>query len=180
MHEFLPNSYSLGEYAYYTACYLALPGLVGRTGSSPDGKTTRECGMFEDPNTHTAFCEILDPHSLAISEKQRFRFTRAMKRLNIAPSYHLSQLEPQIIHPIKDDDLMNICSCRLSDCPGECPDIRSWDRPSCLEGVIESRSKGQTQTRLVLLPQLTLISRPGERIVAETHDSCCIRYSVAV
>jgi hypothetical protein len=180
MHEFLPNSYGLGDYAYYTACYLALPSLAGKTGSLPNDKTTRQRDMFEDPDAHTAFCEVLDPSSLVISNKQRSRFTRAMKRLNTAPWYHLSQLEPHITHPIEDDDLMDVCSCRMGECPGACLDLHSWDRPHYLEQVIESRSKGDTQTQPALFTRLTLIYRAGERVVAETHDACCIRYNIAV
>jgi hypothetical protein len=146
MHEFLPNSHDFGEYAYYTACYLALPRTTESTSTSTGSKASRGHEMFENLGVHTAFRETLDPSSLTISEKQRSRFARTLKRLSIAPHYHLSELEPHIVHPIEDEDLMDICSCHQMDCPGECSDIHSWDRPSYLEQVIERRSKGKIQT----------------------------------
>jgi hypothetical protein len=64
-----------------------------------------------------------------------------MKRLRISPCYHLSELELHIIHPIEDEMLMDICSCRETDCLGAPFDIHSWDRPSILGSVLEDKSK---------------------------------------
>jgi hypothetical protein len=147
MYEFLPNTNNEGDYVYYTACYLALPGMVRGTESTNDGKPAPNSGLFEGCGVHTAFSETLEPSLLSISDKQRCQFVQAMKRLNIEPCYHLSRLEPHIIHPVEDEDIMDICSCRKRDCPGEWPDIHSWDRPSCLEQILESRSKGKLFTQ---------------------------------
>jgi hypothetical protein len=66
-----------------------------------------------------------------------------MKKLHVEPCFHLSELKPHIAHPIKDETFACLCSCYDSDCPGECPDIHSWDRPYCLEGVLESKNEGR-------------------------------------
>jgi hypothetical protein len=102
-----------------------------------------EATQFESSAVHTSFRQTLEPSMLSISEKQRFSFSRAMKRLMIKPYYHLSELEPHVLHPMEDNLLADICSCRDMDCPGECPDIHSWDRPYCLERTLEDKSKGK-------------------------------------
>ena len=142
MYDFLPNSHDLGEYAYHTTCYLAFPSIPDGSGVLGGGKDAAKYQLFEDGVTHAAFRETLDTSWLTISEKQRFRFARAMKRLGLKPRYHLSELEPHVVHPMKDEDLACICSCHDMDCPGACPDIHSWDRPSCLEQTLKSKSKG--------------------------------------
>jgi hypothetical protein len=142
MYEFLPNGYQDGEFAYYTVCYLTLATPAHESTSLGEASTTAEPQLFESGSVHTAFRQTLDPAVLSISESQRLRFSRAMKQLRIKPHYHLSELEPLVIHPIEDEMLADICSCRDMNCPGACPDIHSWYRPSCLEQVLESKSKG--------------------------------------
>jgi hypothetical protein len=141
MHAFLPNSHDLGDYAYYTACYLAFPKTKDDPDDTGDGKRALEYDLFGEYGTHTAFRETLDSSLLSISEKQRFRFSRAMKQLRILPCYHLSELEPHIIHPIEDETLVDICSCREMDCQEASVDVHSWDRPSILESILKDKSK---------------------------------------
>jgi hypothetical protein len=142
MYNFLPNSQDSEEHAYYTTCYLTLAQTPTSLTSSDGIAAHLPHKMFESGHTHTAFRQTLDLSMLSISEKQRFRFTRAMKQLNLKPEYHLSELEPLIVHPIQDENLANICSCREFDCPGPCFDIHSWDRPYCLEQTLKIKSKG--------------------------------------
>tara|TARA_R110002003_G_scaffold9_10_gene436 strand:- start:5032 stop:5430 length:399 start_codon:yes stop_codon:yes gene_type:complete len=121
MHDFLPNSHVLHNQTYFTAAYLT---LASRS--------------VED---HSAFQQVIEPSQLSLTEEQRQRFARAMKRLNVKPRYQLRDLEPHVIHPIEDDDLANLCSCHAADCPA-C-DIKSWDKPFNIEEVLHAKSKGE-------------------------------------
>jgi len=118
------------------------PKLPEAPSTSTHGSPTTTYDLFDEPMVHTASREILDPSYLRITGKQRSRFSRAMKRLGIKPKYHLSELEPHIIHPMKDKGLAGLCSCREMDCPGEAPDLHSYERPACLEYTIQLKSKG--------------------------------------
>jgi hypothetical protein len=142
MYDFLPNSHAYGELAYYTVCYLTLATPAHESTSLGEASTTAEPQLFESGSIHTAFRQTLDPAVLSISESQRFRFFRAMKQLRIKPHYHLSELEPLVAHPMEDEMLARLCSCSDMNCLGTCPDIHSWDRPSCLEQVLKIKSKG--------------------------------------
>jgi hypothetical protein len=144
MYDFLPNSSDPEDHAYYTVCYLALPQIPITSTPASVLDAAPQNVAFESGENHTAFRQVLDPSMLSLSEKQRFRFARAMKKLSLRPHYHLSELEPLITHPIQDENLAALCSCRELDCPGECFDIHSYDRPYCLESVIEHKSRGLT------------------------------------
>jgi hypothetical protein len=141
MHDFLPNSpdVDISDLSYFTACYLALPTST----TSKGDQVALNQSMLGRCRNHMAFRQTVNPVSLIITEQQLSRFTKATKQLRIQPCFHLSELEPHIAHPIKDEVLAAICSCRASDCPGECTDIHSWDRPFCLEEVLKEKSKGK-------------------------------------
>ncbi|KAH3945980.1 hypothetical protein HBH98_108880 [Parastagonospora nodorum] len=141
MYDFLPNHQTSEEHAYYTVCYLTLPQESASSTFASSASADSQDQHVESNIVHTAFRQIIDPSTLIISEQQRFRFTRALKKLNLKPHYHLSEMEPLIVHPIQDENLACLCSCRDGDCPGACPDIHSWDRPYCLEQTLKSKSK---------------------------------------
>jgi hypothetical protein len=151
MYEFLPNAKDLEDHSFYTACYLTLAPVSVTSAPVSGVAATSQVRTFDSGSVHTAFRQVLDPSSLSISDKQRFRFTRAMKELGLKPHYHLSELEPHVVHPIQDKALAALCCCRDSQCPGACPDIHSWDRPSCLESVIESESRGLFGSRALFI-----------------------------
>jgi hypothetical protein len=109
MYDFLPNNQDSEEHAYYTTCYLTLAQTPTSLTSSDGIATLLPHKIFESGHTYSAFRQTLDLSMLSISEKQRFRFTRAMKELNLKPQYHLSELEPLIVHPIQDENLVDIC-----------------------------------------------------------------------
>jgi hypothetical protein len=174
MHDFLPNSSDIEEHTYYTVCYLTLSNT--QSDSNIDGGSAINT-QYESGEVHTSFRQTLEPSMLSISEKQRFRFFRAMKQLMIKPHYHLSELEPHVIHPMKDD-LADICSCREIDCPGEAFDIHSWDRPYCLESAIEQKSEGKPHTLTYhgsCTVYLLRLDRTCQGVMAETVPSRCFR-----
>jgi hypothetical protein len=142
MHDFLPNKHDFGDHTEYTTCFLTLASHTHRSVSSERVTTAAQPKLFVSGIVHSAFRQTLNPAILSISEKQRSRFSRAMKRLQIKPCFHLSELDPLVIHPIEDELLDGICSCSRFECPGACPDIHSWDRPCALEQVLEIKSKG--------------------------------------
>lgn len=135
MHDFLPNSHVLHNQTYFTAAYLTL------ASRSVEAAISEYDGLFFDPEDHSAFQQVIEPSQLSLTEEQRQRFARAMKRLNVKPRYQLRDLEPHVIHPIEDDDLANLCSCHAADCPA-C-DIKSWDKPFNIEEVLHAKSKGE-------------------------------------
>jgi hypothetical protein len=146
MFDFLPNSSDPEDHAYYTVCYLALPQTPVDTKPISNSGAASQNKDFESGLDHTVFRQVLDPSILSLSDKQRSRFARAMKKLNLKPHFHLGELEPLIAHPIQDEDLADFCSCRDVECPGACFDIHSWDRPSCLESTIERKSEGMSRS----------------------------------
>lgn len=144
MHDFLPISEFARDVSYCTVCYLTLGAPSKDTAQSIESGGTVDQGSYIQEGGHMAFRQTLDPIMLGLSEKQRSRFWRALKRMRMKPGYHLTDLEPHIAHPIEDENLADICSCGDDDCPGACYDVHSWDRPSCLESILESKSKGQS------------------------------------
>jgi hypothetical protein len=180
MYDFLPNTAITGDLSYYTACYLTLAAPKNNTVESVGSGGTVAQGPCLQENCHTAFRLTVDPTMTGISEKQRPRFLKAMKRLMVKPRYHLSELEQHIVHPIKDDSLADLCSCRDYDCPGECPDIHSWDRPSCLERVLEHKSEGWFLVTACQSTRLTKRCRTGEGIMAKTYDHRCFGHCIAI
>jgi len=179
MFEFLPNHQCIEENAYYTLCYLVLPQESACSPFASSVSADSQDQQVESNILHTAFRQVIDPSTLAISEKQRFRFARALKKLNLKPYYHLSELEPLIVHPIQDEDLACLCSCPDGDCPGACTDIHSWDRPYCLEQTLKSKSKGMYGH----LPHANYMAdklfRASEGVVAEAHAACCLGHNHA-
>jgi hypothetical protein len=141
MHDFLPNRHDSTDSTYYTACFLALASPSNGSVSAGSDTAAAQPELFESGMVHTAFRRTLDPAILSISEKQQFRFSRAMKHLQIKPCFHLSELESLVIHPIEDELLADICSCSDIDCLQD-PDIKSWDKSSCIESILEDRSRG--------------------------------------
>jgi hypothetical protein len=142
MHDFLPNKHDFSDRAYYTACFLTVASSNRSSVSAGRVTAAAQPELFDSSMVHSAFRQTLDPTILSISENQRLRFSRAMKQLQIKPCFHLSELEPLVIHPIEDELLDGICSCPRFECPGACPDIHSWDRPYALEQVLKTKSKG--------------------------------------
>jgi hypothetical protein len=155
MHDFLPNKHDLTDQAYHTACFLTLASSQHDSSSAGRATAGAQPELFESGMVHNAFRQTLDPAILSISEKQRFRFSRAMRQLQIKPCFHLSELEPLVVHPIEDELLDDICSCSRFECPGACTDIHSWDRPCALEQVLKIKSKGTVTSFSLKLSELT-------------------------
>jgi hypothetical protein len=133
----------MGDDSYFTVCYLTFAVHSRDTTRFVGSGDAVDQERYIQEDDHIAFRQTLDPSTLVISEKQRYRFSKAMKQLGITPCYHLSELEAHVIHPIEDETLADICPCRDSNCPGACYDIHSWDRPSCLESFLEGKSRGE-------------------------------------
>jgi hypothetical protein len=141
MNAWLPNHGAAEARSYYTVAYLkvaARESSDSRSSShqiSPLNPTLTKC------SDHTAFRQIIDPSQLVLSEKDRTRFPKAMRFLGLKPYYHLSELEPHVVHPIEDEFLMDICSCHANDCPAS-PDHKSWDKPYFVHNHLKRKSKG--------------------------------------
>jgi hypothetical protein len=128
----------------YTRCYLTLASDTSEE-HNEDGKgsTSLEApDQFECREYDKAFQQIVDPALLTLSESQRLRFRKAMRTLNISPHYHLSELGPHVRHPIKDEELGELCTCSKAHCDAS-PDIRSWDKAYCVENFLDRKSKGK-------------------------------------
>jgi hypothetical protein len=137
MHQFLSYN-SCGSQSCYTRCYLTV--------ARPQQNSTMDDGAAiakrsERSEVHASFSQMLEPSMLSISEKQRSQFSRAMNRLMIKPHYHLSELEPYVIHPFKDNLLADICSCCGTDHEGGRQSYKH--KLSCLEQLVEKRSNGK-------------------------------------
>jgi hypothetical protein len=140
MTTWLPIVYWEEEKTYYTLCYLAVSPKRNVEDDMGSQKASKLNPLFGKRDDHTAFRQFIDPSQLCLSENQRRCFPKAMQYLNLKPHYHLSEMEPHIIHPIKDKFLMDICS---YDCLG-CPASRhkSWDKLHLLTDHLERKSKG--------------------------------------
>jgi hypothetical protein len=161
MHDFLPNRHDCTDNTYHTACFITLASHTHDAVSTRRATATVQPELFESGMVHNAFRQTLDPIILSISEKQRFRFSRAMRQLQIKPCFHLSELEPLVVHPIEDELLGDICSCSRFECPGACTDIHSWDRPSVLEHMLKTKSKGTVTSSSLKLSELTICYSVG-------------------
>jgi hypothetical protein len=179
MYDFLPNDQTGEEHAYYTVCYLTLPNESASSTFASSVSADSQDQQVESSIVHTAFRQVIDPRTLVISEQQRFRFTTALKKLNLKPHYHLSEMEPLIVHPIQDEDLACLCSCRDAECPGACPDIHSWDRPSCLEQTLKCKSKGMYQHSLRATHMADKLFRASEGVLAKAHAACRLGHNHA-
>ncbi|KAF2130769.1 hypothetical protein P153DRAFT_395197 [Dothidotthia symphoricarpi CBS 119687] len=154
LFDFLPNSGFSEEFAYYTRCYLTLYSKSGdkRITGSPDSAPQNK--LFHEYGDHMSFQETIDPSQLILSENDRLRFAKAMRLLGIRTCYHLSELAPHVVHPIEDEWLSDLCACGKSEsiCPHS--DVKSYDKPYCLEEYLKSKSKElakQTWPKLMLL-----------------------------
>jgi hypothetical protein len=134
----------------YTRCYLTLAtdtseehNEVGKGSPSLEAPD-----QFEYRDYDKAFQQVIDPALLTLSESQSLCFRKAMKTLDISPHYHLSELEPHVRHPIKDETLAELCTCFKADCDAS-PDIRSWDKAHCVQRFLEDKSKGESLKKTI-------------------------------
>ena len=147
VQDFLPTYHDhLGEdllgKAGYTLCYLTLAlntdekyAVGGRAGPQMPEPFGRQ-------GDHKAFQQIIDPSLLALSESQRLRFRKAMAVLHISPHYHLSELEPHVQHPIKDEELAYLCMCSKKCCDAT-SELGFSEKAESVQGFIERKSKGE-------------------------------------
>ncbi|KAF2027553.1 hypothetical protein EK21DRAFT_91466 [Setomelanomma holmii] len=94
MHGFLPNRHTWNDHTYFTAAYLTLASSSVEVIVSDVSSTSGHAGLFIDPEDHGATQQMIDPSQLLLTEEQRQRFTRAMKKLGLKPRYHLRELKP--------------------------------------------------------------------------------------
>lgn len=143
MHDWLPNSGNDRERSYYTRCYLTPAFVRSNKGIINSGRQNSYTNaLFRKFRDHTAFCQVVDPSRLLLSENERLRFPKAMRCLGLDPCYHLSELEPHVIHPIQDELLMDICSCHKLDCPAS-PVHDPMDKAYFVASYLENKSKGE-------------------------------------
>ncbi len=114
MHRWLPKFYC-DENTNSTICYLISSSRYQISGPISGRSASKHSSLFRKCGDHTAFRSIFDPSQLSLTENERLRFPTAMKRLDLKPHYHLSELESQVIHPIQDSVLKDMCCCRTSD-----------------------------------------------------------------
>jgi hypothetical protein len=55
MYEFLPNTNVEGDYAYYTACYLAFPKVIQGAQNTNDCEPAPGSELLENRRVHTTF-----------------------------------------------------------------------------------------------------------------------------
>lgn len=72
---------------------------------------------FLNVDNHLAFCQIIDLSELGITEKEKLRFARIMRILDLKPAFHITELETLIDPSTQDSELWEICNAQLKDCP---------------------------------------------------------------
>jgi hypothetical protein len=177
MTAWLPNTHwdiQGGQKTYYTSCYLAM--CPGRNVEDEMGgqKASKLNPLFGKRDDHTAFRQVIDLSRLCLSENQHRRFPKAMRHLNLKPHYHLSEMEPHIIHPLKDEVLIDICSCNSLYCPAT-GDDRFDAKPGYLADHIERKSKGMMHDQR-LRPSISDMEtrRNGDTFMAKAYEYCCL------
>lgn len=149
LHEVLPVE--LGQFATpqsglnaranYTRCFLKPANLQDTEVKIKYGSGLYN-PLFEEAENFKANCQMIDPSQLILTETQRLRFKKALKRLQIKIYCHLTDLEASVEHPIEDEDLQQLCCCARSEdvCPWS--DLHSWDKVHCLDRYLKKKSKG--------------------------------------
>ncbi|KAF2872997.1 hypothetical protein BDV95DRAFT_617753 [Massariosphaeria phaeospora] len=159
--RFLPETGRHYDYeSYYTLCYLALAADSKKQDVTSEPKDSQLHELFAPQEDHNAYRRVIAPSSLDLSERQRSRFARAMRILDLKPHYHLSELEPHVQQPIKDTVLLDMCSCKLNACPskdcGTSPTDASIQAQARKLNQYISRKNKELSTQT--WPQLTMLA----------------------
>ncbi|KAJ8118122.1 hypothetical protein OPT61_g838 [Boeremia exigua] len=117
MKHFLPDADDIEDQGLFTSCFLTLPRKLTADTVSRSGSAKRNNKLFMNDDERTAFRQKLDVGKLTVSEKDSYSFTRALRILNIQPSFHLTDLEPSLRSDKVDNTLSKISHLQLSGWP---------------------------------------------------------------
>ncbi|KAF2498026.1 hypothetical protein BU16DRAFT_332256 [Lophium mytilinum] len=113
--KFVPYDYSLASYdeaAKTTLCYLTLPHKVRTDFVGNEDLWSCEGEVLEGYNFMST---IIDRSTLDITEKQRLRFGRTMKRLGLKPYFHFSQVGDNLPTSLSTDDQKTVLPANTTD-----------------------------------------------------------------
>ncbi len=116
MKQFLPDANETEGIGFFTSCFLVLHKNIPADANSQARATTRD-QVFLNDDTLTAFRQRLDPAELEIDDKEVTLFIRALRLLNIQPSFHLTELEPSLACQIANETLAKISRLQLKGWP---------------------------------------------------------------
>lgn len=140
--SFLPYPTGYSQCSYYTSCILALS-LVEQVQGLTSGRTaTHRNNVYLGGDNHLAYQKVVQLHELAITEKQKLRFARAMRVLGLKPYYQITELEATIATNEDDKDFWAICDQQLSDRP-KVSTKPSWRKRKLLTDYIRGKNNGQ-------------------------------------
>ncbi len=139
MHRWA-GAFGAAEQTGYTVCYLTNLSSTQISGST-SGRAASKCNpLFGEHDDVTAFRQVVNPSQLSLSDTEQLCFHKAMNSLNLRPCYHLSDLEPHLIHPIQDKALSEICSCSKCRNPGSSQKPR--DKADLLAEYLKDKNRG--------------------------------------
>ncbi|KAF1929441.1 uncharacterized protein M421DRAFT_4579 [Didymella exigua CBS 183.55] len=146
MVQFLPDVHGPLSAGYYTSCFLVLP-TGSHENAAPRSRTqAHQNRAFLKSDSRLAFHQKIDRTSLDLSDEQTSRFARALRILDIQPSFHLTELEPSLDPSSKDGILSKISDKQLSGCP-QVSTSSSTKKKLALKRYLDQKNKevGQQQ-----------------------------------
>ncbi|KAF3052225.1 hypothetical protein E8E11_010638 [Didymella keratinophila] len=155
MIRFLPDAaHAPAHYGWYTSCFLGVPRKL--TGDAVPQRRTEQHGnqAFLRNNLHLAFHQKVDLMALSINEKEVLSFSRALRMLDMEPSFHLTELETSLATSTGDDALSQISDAHLDGWP-PVSKVPIHEKKEALETYIKQKND---EVRTQQWPQLMLMA----------------------